>query len=230
MPIALGDVSLQNVSVCDFTGLKTFTAFDVAMVLAVTSVRAKPPSLVLRVILKFGIAVFANRFDPSSFLAHLVILTLARHLMQISSMQVRPYSKIFWWENSKRIRILKEYCDEVQVAAKSRDFSKAHRMSMIVGQYCSAAGCSTTIMANAPPMYGGHVIPVDGFGNIDAQFFGYSIWPKVLQIVESAIGVYESDRASIVWRVPIIWAWLLGFSLRKLVEGFSHGFLKKLSV
>ena len=137
---------------------------------------------------------------------------------------MNSYKNISWWENTRRLRILEEFRNDVigyfnsssplGIGEGRRERTEAvqarHRINLTVPQahhIIEAAGIAPSMRWIPPRMMGGHVQQIDLLLNL-FELDRYQIPAKhTVGFIEMALGVYQSDRAAALVRTinPLWW-------------------------
>ena len=139
---------------------------------------------------------------------------------------MNSYKHILIWENTRRIRILNEFRNDVVIyfnnstplglgdgRSEAPEAVKARqRINLGVNQAQDtivAAGVTLRMTWTLPPMVGGYVQRIDLIDNL-FELDRFQISPNhAIGFIERAIGVYVSDRRAALWRTfnPLWWLW-----------------------
>ena len=135
---------------------------------------------------------------------------------------MNSYKHISLWENSRRLRVLEEFRNDVVSYLKNSSPGRIgegrsegteavqarQRINLTVPQayrIIEAAGLSQIITRTPPPAVGGYVQQIDMLFNL----FEFSSFPKqrAVDLIDWAIGVYQSDRRAALRRTlnPLWW-------------------------
>jgi len=137
---------------------------------------------------------------------------------------MRHYKNMAIWENRKSVRVLLSFRDHVigyftsvksdfyQVEAIETQDSSKHRLQINLSLREAAAvvdcvGVSRTMFYTPPPLIGGFAGDIDLFQNI-FRLSNMKIEPRILiDMIERAIGIYETDRVCALRRTcnPFFW-------------------------
>ncbi len=147
---------------------------------------------------------------------------------------MRLYTKISWWENKKRLQLLHEFREEVVTYFNNSEYSwqaegmiendnakqartKINRVMHEIHAIIKLARVNPVVTSTPPPAIGGYVKQVDVILNIfNLQPYQVSS-DVILDHIDRAIGVYESNIGRSLRRTlnPFFW---LGLTLDYIVE------------
>ena len=122
---------------------------------------------------------------------------------------MRHYTKILIWENARRLSKLAEYRELIieyfnnhtNTVAASVARSKINRSMNEIHSIVLHSGTNPILTWRAPPTAGGYSVNVDLIANIfnlDDYFTEYDL---VLDLIDRAIGIYESNAKSALIRI-----------------------------
>lgn len=142
-------------------------------------------------------------------------------------MNMRPYDKIFIWENRNRVKLLKEFRNLVieyynnvernsffSVKENEKATKLRTKINLILDKIywiIKSANVETSIFYFPPPAVGGYSLDIDLICNI-FNLARYEISPQqVLDHIERAIGIYEEDKIKSLLRTfnPFTWIMLI---------------------
>ena len=129
---------------------------------------------------------------------------------------MKNYRKITCYENSRRLRKLSEFREQVSLYSSRGDYesdevnrvqTKINLMMQEVSKIVFAAEIDTNMQRVPPPAVGGPIANVEVISNIfSLSQLGIPI-NTVINFLERSIGVYQSDRRNSLFRTfnPIWW-------------------------